>query len=357
MILKPDEWAVEASALPLAFAQVREDPRHDMLLAKSLPAGASVVMIASGGDTAAYLGRLPLRFHLVDMNPAQLAISQLKWHLAELGNWNQTMTLLGHIPIPDEDRQEKLGSMLHGLGLAEDALGPMKIVSRLGPDHAGRYERTFSELRTHLAPWETALDQALHSRVPVQNLHSSPLGEAIYTAFTAIMKLENLVCLFGEQATQNPKRSFGEHFALRTLEAFSRMPPYSNPFLWQILAGVFPPGYRYDWMNDGHPLTLDKHWYDGKMDAVLDSLSSESADLIHLSNILDWLSVTSAQAMLDKAHRVLKSGGRVIIRQLNSSLDIPAIDSGFVWDHELGGEMESTDRSYFYPGIFVGSKK
>ena len=53
----PDAWALEAAKLPLAFAQVREDPRLDVELAETLPAGAVVVMIASGGETLVQLAR------------------------------------------------------------------------------------------------------------------------------------------------------------------------------------------------------------------------------------------------------------------------------------------------------------
>ncbi len=357
MSSSPDAWAVAASSLPLAFAQVREDPRQDFFLAENLLAGATVVMIASGGDTAAFLGRLPLRLHCVDMNPAQLALSRVKWHLAGLGAVEEAAALLGHLTMPDEERGKRLGTILEKLDLSDDVLGPMDIVSRLGPDHAGRYEFAFAELRTRLAPWRTSLDEVLCSEMPVTNLKGSLLGDALDSAFHEVMKLENLVCLFGEQATQNPRRSFGEHFAARTCGAFGRMPPCSNPFLWQILAGKFPHGHRYGWLNAAHPLKAEPHWHLGKMDEVLDSLPAESADLIHLSNILDWLPVDSAQEMLAKTHRVLKSSGKVIIRQLNSTLDIPAMESGFLWDHELGRKMEASDRSYFYPGIFIGGKR
>jgi S-adenosylmethionine-diacylglycerol 3-amino-3-carboxypropyl transferase len=53
---------------------------------------------------------------------------------------------------------------------------------------------------------------------------------------------------------------------------------------------------------------------------------------------------------------VMKPGGKVIIRQLNSTLEIPALDSGLRWDAELGFAMERRDRSYFYPQIHVGSR-
>ena len=62
-------------------------------------------------------------------------------------------------------------------------------------------------------------------------------------------------------------------------------------------------------------------------------------------------------SMLRGTWRVLKPGGRVIIRQLNSTLEIASVDSGIFWDEALGNGMERRDRSYFYPGIFVGSRR
>ena len=358
MMASPDAWAVKAAALPLAFAQVREDPQLDMELAKSLPPGSTVVMIASGGDTAVCLGRLPLRLHLVDMNPAQLALSQVKWRLAGQGNLTLAAEMLGHLPMHVEERWTKLSIMLDSLGFAGEALGPKDVVATLGPDHAGRYEFTFAELRSRLAPWASVLDAALGAEFPFENLNDSALGKAMDRAFADVMKLENLVCLFGEDATQNPRLPFSEHFAMRTRDVFQRLPPRSNPFLWQILAGRFYPEFSFDWLRDDAmaPLIANPTWHCGTMDEVLDSLSGESVDLIHLSNILDWLPLAAAQAVLGKVVRVLKPGGQVIIRQLNSTLDISAIKCGLVWDLELGRRMEGRDRSYFYPQIFVGRR-
>jgi len=129
-----------------------------------------------------------------------------------------------------------------------------------------------------------------------------------------------------------------------------------NPFLWQILAGGFPPGCRYDWLEDERPMIAGAVWRQGKMDAVLDSKAAESAELVHLSNILDWLSPGEAEATLRSARRVLKPGGQVILRQLNSTLEIGKLDAGIAWDTRLGQAMEARDRSYFYPRIHVGSR-
>ncbi|HBP18649.1 MAG TPA: hypothetical protein DEA08_12795, partial [Planctomycetes bacterium] len=78
------DWILAAQALPLAFALVREDPLQDQALVRQLAAergsGLAVLQIASGGCTAALLAREPAvaQLHLVDANPAQLALNRLK---------------------------------------------------------------------------------------------------------------------------------------------------------------------------------------------------------------------------------------------------------------------------------------
>lgn len=78
-------WVNEAAALPVAFAQVREDPLLDRWVTEQLSDGSKILMIASGGCTAALLATLPnvAHLHLVDPNPAQLALTRLKLHLLE----------------------------------------------------------------------------------------------------------------------------------------------------------------------------------------------------------------------------------------------------------------------------------
>lgn len=348
----PDDWARRAASLPLAFAQVREDPRLDLELARQVPAGGTVVMIASGGETAACLGRLPLRLVAVDMNPAQLALARVKWELAGKAPAEDAAALLGHVPMATGERRRRMEGLLDTLGLEEDVFGPPEWIAERGVDHGGRYEVCFAELRARLDPWRGELEAMLNSEEPLMDFGGGWLDEA----FAEVMSLENLVRLFGQEATQNPRRSFCHHFTARTREVIGRMPPRTNPFLWQILAGCFPPGCRYDWLEDDRPVIAEVEWQQGKMDAMLDSMEAESADMVHLSNILDWLSPGEAEATLRSARRVLKPGGQVILRQLNSTLEMEKLESGIAWDGELGKAMEARDRSYFYPRIHVGSR-
>ncbi len=363
--LNPDEWALRASELPLAFAQVREDPLLDVELAAALPSDATMVMIASGGDTAACLRGLPLkRLHLVDMNPAQLALARCKWHLAEDMNGDDSAALLGHLPMPSKQRRKILSALLEQLDLNETVLGPIEFVAEHGADHAGRYERTFAELRCALFQHRDSLARVLESSDPdnaaCQIAPDTSLGIALEEAFSKVMSQANLVCLFGAEAAQNPLRPFSEHFVSRTRMAFGRFPPNSNPFLWQILAGKFPEGQRYDWLQrsaaDRQLSNVEPIWTQGKMNEVLDDMPPQSAHLVHLSNILDWLAPAQAETTLRSAFRVLKPGGQVIIRQLNSTLNIPLLESGLHWNHGLGANYESRDRSFFYPQIHIGCR-
>lgn len=359
---EPDPWAREAAKLPLAFAQVREDPQIDLHLVRQLPPHPNVVMIASGGETAIMLGRESLgALHLVDMNRSQLALTRFKWELAGVPP-DQSCALLGHLDMGPDERLLELMRRLEQLDLDPSVFGPLELVSLVGPDHAGRYERTFAALRSTLRLHQLQLEWGL-----VSNDNSwcekfadpdSEWGRALDGAFEQVMSLPNLVQLFGAEATQNPRRTFAMHFADRTRIALKRFAAGSNPFIWQIFAGRFPDQHSYDWLQSdrggGTPCRTTPTYHCGRMNEVLDSLPSHSVDLVHLSNILDWLSPAQAEMTLASASRVLKPGGQVVIRQLNSTLDVPLIPSDFRWDLELGARLEAVDRSFFYPGIFVG---
>lgn len=331
----PDPWAVEAARLPLAFAQVREDPRLDVTVAETLPADAVVVMVASGGDTLVQLARLQNVgcIHAVDVNFAQLALTECKLELAARGDAEQAARLLGHAEMPAAERKVELRSLLNSVSMPHHALGPPDFVAEHGPDHAGRYERCFAELRRVMA-----------------------CGVPLEEALERVMSLVNLVQLFGAEAAQNPRQPFHEHFAQRTRVARSREGAENNPFLRQMYEGSFAPGHRYDWLECSTPPQTPVKLHHGRMIDALGKLPETSVDMVHVSNILDWLSPAQARQTLVAAARVLKPGGRLMARQLNSSLDFDTLCEDIAWDPGLGHEMEQRDRSFFYPQIFVGTR-
>ncbi|MFT7173475.1 MAG: S-adenosylmethionine-diacylglycerol 3-amino-3-carboxypropyl transferase [Paracoccaceae bacterium] len=364
-------WLDRAERCPLRFSQVREDPRLDLELIDALPAGASAIMIASGGDTAALLrSRSRLRrLHLVDANPAQLALTKLKLELQRSDmTRDRALSILGHREMDPIERSREIQRLLGALKIDPAILGPSEMVGALGPDQIGRYELLFAELRRQLHQSENGpelrrwLNETLPGKAARMTQPDSNLGRAIDRAFDDVMALKNLIRLFGEDATQNPRLTFASHFADQTRHSLRRFAPAENPFLWQIFAGRFFDDALYDWMNyavskqtDATP-GMEICYHQGMMREVLDDLTPGAFDFVHLSNILDWLTPEEATRTLAAAARILRPGGAAIIRQLNSSLDIRNLPGELAWDAAQSASLLERDRSFFYRALHVGRK-
>jgi len=61
--------------------------------------------------------------------------------------------------------------------------------------------------------------------------------------------------------------------------------------------------------------------------------------------------------MLERTSKALRPGGWTLIRQLNSTLDIPSLGTGFEWRADLAERLHSQDRSFFYRNLHVGIKR
>jgi S-adenosylmethionine-diacylglycerol 3-amino-3-carboxypropyl transferase len=355
-------WVAAARELPVAFAQVREDPRIDQYILGRTWGHERVCMVASGGCTAAVLACHPhvAAIHLVDPNPAQLALSRLKLRLLETAAPAERLWALGHF-TKSGAWPGTLATHLGALGLSPDALGPPHVVARLGPDLAGRYERCFVALQQELESHRDELAAVLSLSDPVAQARyvapDTPLGRRLDEALNSVMSLANLVALFGEGATRNPVEPFSRHFARRIRHAFATLPAATNPFLWQMLAGCYPEDQPVDWFTLDPPARMPEiTWQRAYM---ADALREHPGafDAVHLSNILDWLSPDEAAATLDGAARALRPGGQVVIRQLNSTLDIPASGPMFEWDAAAARGLHARDRSFFYRALHLGRKR
>jgi S-adenosylmethionine-diacylglycerol 3-amino-3-carboxypropyl transferase len=355
-------WVTAATGLPVAFAQVREDPRIDRYVVERAGPRARVCMVASGGCTAAVLATVPnvAAIHLVDPNSTQLALARVKLHLLGSAPTPLRLAVMGHSGMDFPERLERLNAALAALNLPPNALGSPAGVALLGPDRTGRYEQCFGHLVEVLAPNRAELDATLQLTDCAQQARRTapvtPLGRALDDALDSVMSLPNLVALFGEGATRNPVEPFARHFAHRIRHCFATLPAASNPFLWQMLARRYPDGHPADWFELPAPRSMPEiTWQQGFM---ADALREHAAafDVVHLSNILDWLSPEEATATLELAARAMRANGRVIIRQLNSTLDIQALGPMFEWDRTTAAGLHANDRSFFYRALHMGRK-
>lgn len=353
MTASPD-WVTDAARLPLAFAQVREDPRLDRWVVEAIGRPARVLLIASGGCTAAYLVATTAleHLHLVDANPAQLALTRLKLRLLRDASPPDRLALLGHRPY-EGDRLSRLSPML-------DGLGPPEVLAALGPDYAGRYERCFAQLQACLAGHRADIEALLSLRDPAEQARraaaDTPLGRALDDAHDTALALPHLVALFGEGATRNPAEPFCRHFARRLRHALATWPAADNPYLHQVLLGRYPDVAPAPWFGCAPPAAWPRltETCAFMADALADASPGEY-DFVHLSNILDWLSPAEAAETLDRAWQSLRPGGYVLIRQLNSTLDVKAAGPRFAWDAR-GDELHARDQSYFYRAIHLGRR-
>lgn len=356
-------WVSETARRPIGFAQVREDAMLDQWVVEHLAEGSAVLMVASGGCSAAALASMPQvsRLHLIDPNPAQIAISRLKLRLLATASPSERLALLGHASMSVPERRRRLTAEFRALNLPPDAMGTIQVMAEEGPDHAGRYEVLFSALRAALGGVADELTALLQLRDPAQQAQragpATHLGRALDTAFDTVMTLSNLVALFGEAATRNRCEPFSRHFARRTRYALASLPAADNPYLWQMLQGRFPDGVLYPWLTAAAPVRLPEvQWTIGTMTEALQG-PVERFDFVHLSNILDWLDREDARSILELAWKALRPGGSTLIRQLNSSLDIEALGGRFEWQVRPANALHARDRSFFYRQLHLGRKR
>jgi len=359
----PAPWVTETARRSVAFAQVREDAALDQWVIEHLERRGEILMVASGGCTAAALATMPQvsRVHLVDSNPAQIALARLKLRLLATTGASERLSILGHAPMSATERRLRLTTEFQALNLPADALGQIDLVASAGPDHAGRYEVLFSKLREALTDAEAELTALLQLCDPAeQSRRAAPtthLGRTLDAAFDSVMALPNLIGLFGEAATRNRHEPFSRHFARRTRHALASLPAADNPYLWQILQGRFPKEIVYPWLNADSPAHMPEVvWTVGSMADALPKFS-EAFDFIHLSNILDWLAPDEARATLDLAWNALRPGGWTFIRQLNSSLDIQTLGARFEWHGTSASALHNRDRSFFYRSLHLGQRR
>ncbi len=354
-----------AQRLPVAFAQVREDPLIDRWVVEQCAAasgGCEVIQIASGGCTAAVLAAMPAvtHLHLVDPNPAQMALTRMKlWLLAHRPPATR-LAILGHTVMPAEQRLEALRMVFAQLALDESCLGPLPEVARLGPDHAGRYERVFAALRQRLAPHASVIRVLLAlSEVAEQRRMTAPgtpLGHALDEAFAEAMALPHLVALFGADATGNAVMDFHHHFTHRLRQVLATLPAANNPYLWQVLQGTHADTTTVEWLDQPMASSMSEiTTTTGTMDHALATMPRRF-HVVHLSNILDWLSPEAAARTLELAWNALRPGGWVVIRQLNSSLAIPELGRRFTWSSAAANALHAQDRSFFYRTLHLGHK-
>lgn len=341
-----------AKKFPILFSQVREDPQVDLKIIDTIAnPKIKILMIASGGCTLGVLAGHPRisEIDAVDANPTQINLCKLKLFLLNTSPKIRA-EILGHLPL--SNRQEKLTQICSSLNINPENFGSLVELNLYGPDYVGRYEwifRSFSEefKKTQLGqklPFTNSLEEQ-------KKLLQQDLSE-VRTLFDAIFSLDSLIELFGPNSVQNRKTSYSDHFYNRFIWTLSNQPIHSNPFFYQFAYLRYPINRQTDYLSLPSIAPCPVRFHASFMLAYLASQEPATYDYVHLSNILDWEAPDSINQILHQSERVLKKGGKLCIRQLNSTVEIKNTSSLSFTFYD-----NAQDLSFFYSKIYIGAKQ
>lgn len=335
----------DIASLPVYFSQVREDPCLDYEILSSLNKPAKVLMIASGGDTLCHLSSHPSvsEIDAVDANDAQLNICRFKRTLLKFSVENR-LRILGHESMDKNIRWQIVREICREMKIDTASFGPQELLFEDGLDFCGRYEQLFKGIQKEIKTCGLSAHELYDKKEVIQDI------------FCRYFDLNLLVEIFGKEATQNPLQEFHQHFYSQLQSFLKNEDALYSPFLNQMLFGSFvlKPYAWYGQLTLKQSDLCDVNFHQSMMLDFLINSKDASYDFIHLSNILDWLSEDEASILLDNTYRVLKRGGKVIIRQLNSSLDIPGLTEKLKWDYTESKRLLEYDQSFFYRNVLLG---
>lgn len=311
---------------PLQFAVVREDP--DVECALVARSGARrVALVASGGCTALTLAsRFPgVALTLVDPNPAQLA----------------------HV-------RAKLDALRTLEGDARLAAFNVGTDDGAGLSARGNFEALFRGLRDTLRAFVAS--PAEIAAVCAGEADAAPLIGSRYwpAAFAMWLSDALLHAMFGPDATQHaPPGSYPAYFRARIERGLADPARGSNRFLHHVLLGGYVPAAPPPWIAWRPPDDVAMELVHG----TLADLDPAAFDLLHLSNVFDWMGPAAVEALAGHVATRARPGTVVTWRQLNNDRDLAPLFPGFDFDPALEAELLAGERSLFYARLRVGVRR
>ena len=220
-------WLEQAQTRAVAFSQVREDPLLDLAVIDTCKKPARILMIASGGCTAASIlstSRVET-LELVDPNPAQLHLSQAKIASLQLDPAQRQAIFLDTFTAQTEHYLESLG------------LDSQQFGTESSLNQCGRYEQLFAHFRQRLrAVLSSPAEECLSLRLQRQDANDIKLLGA---CFQEVFNLDTLIALFGHEACNNARLPFHQHFYQQTLSCFQNQLYKDNYFLQDFFDGRY----------------------------------------------------------------------------------------------------------------------
>lgn len=351
----------------LLFASVHEDAGVERAALNRAPRGADgqhAFCIASGGDTALALLLENASVRAVDINPAQIALCELKTCAIQTLNpaqfqdalqndarplWRQ---LRSQLSIPTQkfwDENERI--LARGLAFCGRAEGVFGVGAKLWEAWLGQSNvRDFFGAQT--------VDEARH-------IFRSRWNQARWRlVFRFALHPSLLRAIYARGFLHDLPRAFSWRVRRRIEDALLKVAPVENPYAALTFRGRFS-GHENGWPLYARRDNLDilrrklngADWSleCGECAAILEASAPDSLQFFALSNVLDAASPTFGERLLSAVAKAGSPGALVCLRAI-SSPPLAALDataSLFENDEALAGELRALDQSLFCPLVTV----
>lgn len=358
------EIAYGSDFTAVRYAQCWEDTEV-LLAGLAVEPGDVCLSIASAGEnTLSLLTAYPAKVFAVDLNPAQLAMLELRVAAYRLLSYDDLLVFMGsrrgHHRMALYNTCRRLLSR-HARAYWDDRLED--IAHGLGS--AGKFERILQQLRSFFVPLahnQSVVDTLLkpRSRTDRHNFFRR-IWDTPMRRFLVKLFLPRIVhARRGQGASFLPSfdLAHGKRVADRTKKLITDMDPSQNPYLHWMLTGthgdVLPFALRPENVNTIKANIDRLDWRLCAVEDVLSELGDRSVDRFNLSDIFEYLAEPAYHTLLHRLARCGRRGGRLAYWNTMTKRKRPPMMADMLLPlTELSTALRSRDHIFFYDDFVI----
>lgn len=354
-------------AADILYAQCWEDPEIDRVAFNIAP-DDTVFTITSGGCNAlTFLIDNPRKVIALDLSPFQNYVLDLKMAAFRALGHGELLAFLG---VERSARRLELYSKARPHLRPESQTywdrHPAKLYR--GAIHSGRYEGFMQLMQRwfyRLLGGQELADRlfAAANRAERERLYVTRWDNWRWRAFTRFLLSRTVQSLLFDPAFYaqlGESFSFGDHFRERVRHAVVDLPLRENPFFSYILFGRFRgpaslPTYLRRENFDLIRSRLDRiDVVLGACERFFPTLPDNSISKFNFTNIFEWMTPQSCEALLRQTIRVARKGAVLTYRNLLVPRSRPeSLRDSLEPDPELARQLHERDRSFIYRAYVV----
>jgi S-adenosylmethionine-diacylglycerol 3-amino-3-carboxypropyl transferase len=339
------------------------------LLCKALDVQSDddLLCITSAGDNV--LGLLleePRSVTAIDLNPCQNHLLELKLAAVRSLDHADFLALIGIVP---SSRRKEIYRACRSL-LSDDARAwwdGQGALLEAGIVGSGRLEQYFRHWHETLLP-EVVEPAAVAACLDLDDI---PAQRAFFESHLAVGPFrEQFEWYFGEEMMASrgrdqaqfayAEKDAGSHFYDRFRYAFTELPLHDNFYLHWFLTGAFRSPNRM------HPYLLERNFdrlrklsdrvriVTAPVEAMVDLGEEGSVSKAGFSNLFEYMSPASFEALMARIHSVFRPGARIAWWSLLAERKLaPSLRDRYQAHVDVAHQLWQQDRSWFYQRFHV----